>query len=139
VPAYVNLADLMRAINRDGESEKILRAGIARQPKAAALHHSLGLLQVRQKNLPGALASLKRATELAPENTRYSYVYAVALHSSGNSEAAITRLKNIVADHPADRDALEALASFYNQRGNIAEAKKYAARLRALLENDKPS
>jgi Flp pilus assembly protein TadD/cytochrome c553 len=139
VPAYVNLADLMRAINRDGESEKILRAGTARQPKAAALHHSLGLLQVRQKNLPGALESLKRATELAPENARYSYVYAVALHSSGNSKAAITRLKNIVADHPADRDALEALTSFYNQRGNIGEAEKYAARLRALLENDKPS
>ena len=89
--------------------------------------------------MPGALESLKRATELAPENARYSYVYAVALHSSGNSKAAITRLKNIVADHPADRDALEALTSFYNQRGNIGEAEKYAARLRALLENDKPS
>jgi tetratricopeptide (TPR) repeat protein len=70
VPAYVNLADLMRVTNREDEGEKILRAGIARQPKAAALHHSLGLVQVRQKNLPAALASLKRATELAPENSR---------------------------------------------------------------------
>jgi len=65
--------------------------------------------------------------------------FTAAAPSNGNSEAAITRLKNIVADHPADRDALEALTGFYNQRGNIAEAEKYAARLRALLENDKPS
>src|SRR4029434_2897634 len=79
VPAYVNLADLMRALNRDDESEKILRAGITRQPKAAALYHSLGLAQVRQKDLPGALASLKRALDLAPKETRYSYVYAVGL------------------------------------------------------------
>src|SRR5262249_22617798 len=82
-PAYVNLADLMRQTARDGEGEKILRAGLARHPDDASLHHSLGLLLVRRKDLPSALDSLKRATELAPDNPRFAYVYAVGLRSAG--------------------------------------------------------
>jgi tetratricopeptide (TPR) repeat protein len=103
VPAYVNLADLMRALNRDDESEKILRAGITRQPKAAALYHSLGLAQVRQKDLPGALASLKRALDLAPKETRYSYVYAVALQSAGREREAVTTIEAALKRAPGDR------------------------------------
>jgi predicted Zn-dependent protease len=139
VPAYVNLADLMRAMNRDSEGEKILRAGIARQPKAAALYQSLGLAQVRQKNLPDALVSLKRAMDLAPKEARYGYVYAVALHSTGKAEEAIARLKRILLEHPAEREVLDALVSFHSERGETAEANKYSTRLRALLTNDNRS
>ena len=88
VPAYVNLGDLYRQTGRDAEGETLLREGLTRQPKSAALHHSLGLLQVRQRNLPAALASLKLATELAPADTRFRYVYAVALHSGARTREA---------------------------------------------------
>jgi tetratricopeptide (TPR) repeat protein len=88
VPAYVNLGDLFRQTGRDGDGETLLREGLTRQPKAAALHHSLGLWQVRQKNFPAALASLKRAVELAPEDARFGYVYAVALHGTGHPREA---------------------------------------------------
>ncbi len=88
VPAYVNLADFFRQTGREAESEALLREGLRRQPKSAALHHSLGLFQVRQKNLPAALASLKRAAELAPDDARFTYVYAVALASAGRSREA---------------------------------------------------
>ncbi len=83
VPAYVNLADLYRQTERDSEGETLLREGLAHQPNSAALYHSLGLSQVRQKNLPAALDSLKRAVELAPNDERFAYVYAVALSSAG--------------------------------------------------------
>ncbi|HEY7217991.1 MAG TPA: cytochrome c3 family protein [Candidatus Binatia bacterium] len=102
VPAYVNLADLMRATNRDDESEKILGAGIARQPKAAALYHSLGLAQVRKKNLSAALASLRRAMDLAPNETRYSYVYAVALHDAGRGHEALGAIDAALKRAPQD-------------------------------------
>lgn len=88
LPAYANLADLLRQTGRDAEGETLLREGLSRQPKAAALHYSLGLLQVRRKNLPAALASLKRATELAPDDARFAYVYAVALDSTGRTREA---------------------------------------------------
>jgi tetratricopeptide (TPR) repeat protein len=88
VPAYVNLADLFRQTNRDAEGEMVLHEGLTRQPKAAALHHSLGLLQVRKKILPAALVSLKRAVEFAPEDPQFRYAYAVALFSSGHIDEA---------------------------------------------------
>ncbi len=103
VPAYINLADLLRQQGRDADGEEVLRAGIARSPRAAALYHSLGLLEVRKKNLPAALASLQRATELGPEETRYSYVYAVALHSAGRTGEALALIDKALERAPGDR------------------------------------
>ena len=88
MPAYANLADLYRQTGRDAEGEILLREGLAIQPKSAALYHSLGLLQVRQKNMASALSSLKRAVELAPNDARFAYVYAVALASTGHPREA---------------------------------------------------
>jgi tetratricopeptide (TPR) repeat protein len=102
VPAYVNLSDFYRQTGKDLDGEKVLLDGLARQPKAASLHHSLGLLKIRQKNLPAALISLQRATELAAEDTHLRYVYALALHSAGRSREAqavvVTGLKKAPGD-----------------------------------------
>ena len=103
VPAWVNLADLRRQMRRDAEGEQVLRAGLARQPQAAALHHSLGLLQVREKKMPEALASLKRAADLAPAETRFTYVYAVALHEAGYTREALAVVENTLEHAPGDR------------------------------------
>jgi len=78
VPAWVNLADLMRIAGREADAEATLREGLKQAPGAAALHHSLGLSLVRQQRKPEALKELKRATELDPTNRRYAYVYDVA-------------------------------------------------------------
>lgn len=88
LPAYANLADLYRQTGRDDEGATVLQQGLARQPQAATLHHALGLLEVRRNNLPAALAALKRAVDLAPQEPRFSYVYAVALHSAGRAREA---------------------------------------------------
>ncbi|MEH6492680.1 multiheme c-type cytochrome [Halopseudomonas sp.] len=88
-PAYVNLADLYRASLRDPDGERLLRSAIARVPQAASLHFSLGLLQIRQKQLEQALVALAHAVELEPGNQRYRYVYAVALNSAGQRKQAL--------------------------------------------------
>ncbi|MCE3240745.1 MAG: hypothetical protein K0Q83_1252 [Deltaproteobacteria bacterium] len=132
VPAYVNLADLYRALGRDPDAERILRDGLEAAPKNAMLHHALGLALVRLKRPDQALDELERATMLDPASVRFSYVYAVALHSTGKVEAAIARLKQTLLSHPNDPDVLQALASFYAGRGDGAEAKKYAERLRTV-------
>jgi len=103
VPAYANLADLFRRQGRDPEGEQILRAGIARLPQAAALYHSLGLLQVREQDTQAALASLRKAAELAPGEARYSCVYAVALHSAGRTRQALTVVDNALKRAPTNR------------------------------------
>lgn len=132
VPAYVNLADLHRVRGRDAQGEKILRDGLKVAPKNAMLHHALGLVLVRLKRASEALAELEQATVLEPGNARFAYVYAVALHSTGKSDAAIKRLEKTLAAHPNDRDILEALASFHQARGENASAKRYMDRLRQL-------
>jgi predicted CXXCH cytochrome family protein len=78
VPAWVNLADLMRQRQREADAETTLRKGLDESPSDAMLHHALGLSLVRQGRNEEALRELKRATELAPDNSRFAYVYGVA-------------------------------------------------------------
>ena len=131
----MNLADLYRAQGRDPEGERILREGLKVAPKKAILHHALGLALVRMKRADEAVGELERAALLEPQNARFGYVLAVALHSAGQSDAALATLKKILADHPNNRDVLEALASFYSGRGEGMKAKKYADRLKTLTDN----
>lgn len=98
------------------------------------LHHALGLALARQKRMASALDELELATTQEPANARFSYVYAVALHSTGKSDAAIKRLVRTLAAHPNDRDIIEALASFHSARGESAAANRYAERLRKLKD-----
>ncbi|MGZ8157689.1 MAG: ammonia-forming cytochrome c nitrite reductase subunit c552 [Methylobacter sp.] len=110
VPAYVNLADHLRMNNRDSEGELILNEGLKRLPDSAELHHSLGLLAIRQKNIQQAVISLKRAVELEPTQTRFSYVYAVALAGVGRNDEARAVVKSalIVKPHDPELEALNA-------------------------------
>ena len=103
-PAYPerDKQDLLRQQGHDGKGERLLRAGIGRLPQAAVLHHSLGLLEVRKKNLRAALASLRRAAELAPGEPRYSYVYAVALDSAGRRREALAVVSQALRSNPAN-------------------------------------
>ncbi|MFO1414961.1 MAG: tetratricopeptide repeat protein [Burkholderiales bacterium] len=131
VEARVNLADLQRATGNEAQAQATLRAGIARNPKAAPLHYALGLALVRQKDIPGALRELALATKLAPDDARYAYVYAVALHDSGKPQDALKVLRAALAKQPYDREILAALAQF-SAAGDRAAAQGYAKTLVAL-------
>jgi predicted CXXCH cytochrome family protein len=135
-PAAVNLADLYRQLGRDGEGDGVLRAAIARSPQDAGLHHALGLLLTRMKRPAEALDELRRASELAPDRARYAYVHAVALYSAGQREQAMAVLKQVLVDHPADRDTLVALIGYAREAGDLAVALDYAKRLAELAPDD---
>ena len=51
VPAWVNLADLMRLQGREADAQKALRDGLAISPNDATLHHALGLAASRKVRL----------------------------------------------------------------------------------------
>lgn len=130
--AYLALADAFRDAGQEADGEAMLREGLARLPRDAALHHALGLSLVRAKRSDEALRELGRATMLDPGNARFAYVLGVAQHSFGDGKAAIATLEAASRRHPADRDILEALVSFHGEAGDRAEADRDAARLRAL-------
>jgi tetratricopeptide (TPR) repeat protein len=136
-PAAINLADLYRTSGRDSDGLALLRTTVAIAPQDAALHYALGLALVRRKQNEEALIELRRATELAPGQAQYAYVYAVGLDSAGRAEEAISILKENLNKHPADRDSLVALVSFYRRAGNVASALEYAQRLAQSAPDDK--
>jgi len=136
VPAYVNLADLYRAAARDDDSEHVLLQALAIDDQAAAAHHALGLARVRQKRYEEALADLKRAVELAPDEPRYAYVYAIALHSMQRTDQAIAVLEAAEKRRPANAQLLQALATILRDQGRTQDALGYARRLVAAAPYD---
>jgi len=136
VPAYVNAADVLRAQGRDQESADLLQQGLLRAPMSATLHHALGLALVRLQQPELALASLRRAVELDPATARYTYVFAVALHSTGQADESIRRLQQAVRRWPFDREILMALTSFQLESGKRQDAQATARKLVAAYPGD---
>jgi tetratricopeptide (TPR) repeat protein len=136
VPAYVNMADLLRESKGEREAEGGLRDGLGRVPDAAALHHALGLALVRQQRSAEGLPELARAAELAPEDPRFGYVHAVALHDLGQKDAAVAALRKVLARHPGDRDTRFALAGYLQEADDTAGAARCLAELAAINPYD---
>jgi predicted CXXCH cytochrome family protein len=137
VQAAINLADLQRATGDEDAAEQTLRTAIARMPGSAPVHHALGLALIRQRQSAEAIAELARAAKLAPDDPRFAYVYAVALHDTGKPAEAIRTLQAAMSRHPYDREILVALASYKAEGGDKAAARAYA-RLLLELEPDNP-
>ncbi len=136
VPAWVNLADLLRTTGRETEAATTLREGIAVASGNAELHHSLGLSLVRSGETNAALVELEIAARAAPDIARYPYVYAIALHSTGRGEAAIKVLDEALARHPANREMLTALVTINLEAGRKDDALQYLAKLVEAYPND---
>jgi predicted CXXCH cytochrome family protein len=136
VPGMVNLADLDRARGMDQQGADLLRKAMAVEPANATVRHSLGLLLVRQHKYDEALEQLRRASELAPDNTRYAYVYAIALNSTGAQAEAMALLERVHQQHPTDREVLVALVSMARERNDIATALRHARELLMLSPAD---
>ena len=83
---------------------------------------------VRQQDYPGALDLLRQASELAPDNARYAYIYAVALNSTGAHGEAMALLERTHRRHPTDREILMAPISFVRNAGDAATALRHAGR-----------
>ncbi|MCG3119142.1 MAG: hypothetical protein ALAOOOJD_01473 [bacterium] len=136
IPAYINLADLYRTQNRESEAEKTLRTALQVGFNHADVYHALGLSLVRQQRMSEALAALAQATQLRPEEPRYAYVYAVALHENGDNKRAIKILQDANRRHPKDRDLLIGLIEYNRQGQDLRAAVDWAQKLVALAPND---
>lgn len=132
VPAYANLADFYRASQDEVNAEKTLRRALKAIPDSAVIHHVLGLSLIRQQRSKEAVNELRLAAQLDPGNTRYVYVYAVALNSTGDPQQAIMILQGANTAHPGNVEILQALVAFHRDLGNQAAAKKYADKLQAI-------
>lgn len=134
--AILNLADLYRSLGREEEARSLLLQAIELAPEQGMPRYALGLLETRAGNTQAALAYLADAAKLEQAGFRYRYVYAIALHDSGQAEAAIDALKVLLRATPENTDLLMALVTYCQESGRTAEAKRYAGRLRTLSPNN---
>ncbi len=132
VPAWVNLADYLRATGNETGAGAALRDGIRHSPDNASLHYALGLTLIRQRQLPGAMAELKAAARLAPDDAHIGYVYGVALHDTGKPKEGIRQLEAVLKQHPDDLQVLQALSSYYREAGDVQRASAASAKLQEL-------
>jgi len=133
VSAYINLADLYRAQQLENKVQEMLNLALQYSAEdsiqAADVYHALGLFFIRQKKMKKALNALSKSVRLQPDNTRYAYVYAVALNNEGQTNKAITLLRKTIKVNPGDADSLIALISFYKQLGDKKSARIMAQKL----------
>ena len=131
MPNYLNLADLYRAQARDSDGERVLREALRVYPDSADIHHSLGLTLVRRRKLDEAVTELATATQLAPDNPRYTFVYAVALDSTGRHAEAVLVLEAAQRRFTGDRDILAALQQWALRDGDRDAALRWEEKLRS--------
>ena len=131
-PAAIALSEISRAESNEAAAEAVLQKALAANPTSAPLVHALALSLIRQKRTDEALANLADATKLGPDDPRFAYVYAVALHDTGKPAQAIEVLKNAVARHPYDRDTLMALTSYEVESRDLRSALSRAELLKEL-------
>ena len=134
-PAAVALAELTRRAGDEAGAQAILQKAQAANPKSGEVAHALGLSLIRQKRLPDALGKLREAAGLKPNEPRFAYVYAIALHDTGQPERAMDVLKGALARQPYDRNSLSALASYEVEAKDFSAALSHVETL-AKLEPD---
>lgn len=135
VPAYVNLADLYRALGQDDRGEVLLRQALEIDTENPDIRHALGLLLVRRGRKDAALEELRRAADHATRPA-HRFTYGIALYDAGAAPRAIEVLIANLRAFPSHRDTLIALATIHRQAGDRAAAREYARKLVDIAPHD---
>lgn len=124
VPAIVILAQLLEGQGQVDKARRQLTDALQRHPDAAVLFHSMGFAHVRGGESTKALDAFRRAAALSPNDPRYGYTLAVAMHDHGMHREAVTLLDQILKKHPANRELRQALIRYQVAAGKIDEVRK---------------
>lgn len=118
LPAVVSLSQMLEQSSPQ-EASQLLADALQRNPEEALLYHAKGLSLVRSGDYPAAIKAFAKADELAPDNPQYGYVLAIALHDSGQREAAIAQLQEMLKRQPQNRGASMALLNYAQETRDV--------------------
>lgn len=122
VEAHLNVADLERQRGNEAHAQRAIRSALDCDERHPGAQHSMGLWHVRNGQLEQGVERLRRAVALAPNDSRFSYVLALALKAQGRTRTAIGVLEENVSRHPNDVESLRALVSFLQAEGDSTRA-----------------
>ena len=86
--ALLNLADVYRGIGKDSEALSLLKEATTHNSQSPHGHYALGLLYIRQKDLPHAIKNFQQVIKIAPNNLSYTYTYLLALIKNKQTKKA---------------------------------------------------
>jgi tetratricopeptide (TPR) repeat protein len=130
VPAYLGLANLYIAEEDYPHAFETYNKGLQKQPKCADLWEARGMMHARKKEWDPALADLKKAVELDPQNRQHLRTLGLCLARAGRTEESVACLSKVM--NPAEAHLLVARMLHHLQRDE--EAKQYAR----LASQEKP-
>ena len=119
---YLNLAMLLGEQERVNEAEIAFRKAFELDPESAAAAYNLSVILAKDRP-EEALEWGRKASELAPGNTRYRYTLAFFLRQNGEFDESIAILQNLIEQHPNYADAYGLLGNSYEELGKTDEAK----------------
>jgi len=144
--AYLGLGRLYQEMGDYDRALTTYEKGLTRLPKAVPLWYELGLCQARHKDWQPALANLKVATELDPDNVTYGKTRAFCLARTGRYDESFRCFRQVTSEAQAHYDVARML--HYVQEDDACR-RHLAAALAAqpnmeqakhlLAELDKPS
>jgi tetratricopeptide (TPR) repeat protein len=102
--------------------ENIYRERAARDPQDLVALEGMALLETRRGDYPDAIASYRRALQLAPHDHDARIGLARTMAFSGQYDAAQEGFQEVLKERPEDTDALEGLARVYMWSGRPSVA-----------------
>ena len=118
-----------------------LQDHLQKHPRSARGWYLLGRLYASQRQWEKAYTAFEKAFQINPQDELIAVNYAHSLfnkHTTADDETARTILKNTLATHPQQPDALMLLALDAERRQDKAAALKYWRTLLLLLPDTSP-
>ena len=109
-PASLNLGLLFAEMGKTKEAEQALRQALKSEPKLAQAAYNLGALLFKE-HPQEALDFLEKAYRLEPYQSKYGYAWAFYLKQSAKPKQAAEVLKQVLREHPGNKDAVLLLRS----------------------------
>jgi len=132
IPVYSNLATAYSLNNDLENAEKTLNNWILLSPESSRPHFLKALLNFEMNKNEDAIAELKIAIQLDPNDTRSMYNLATYyFQDKKDLNLAETYIKTALKIEPTNQDYKYLLALIYKDQGNIKSGEKIIQELRA--------
>jgi len=116
---------LRESQNNESAVDKYTKA-IRLNPNSGDLYQGRARAYIQKRNLSSALADMKKAIDVAPDNFHHYALIDYILFKSKEYDQIIKYWKQYIKHHPADGRAYVEIGGTYFQKGDMKSAMKYA-------------
>ena len=126
VPALINLADIYRATGRDEQAAGLLDTALELTPYAPDVLLAKALWLVRQGDRVRAIGLLAKGYD-AQSTSSLNYIYAVALHSNGDTDKALAIVDAAIDAGLSASQLVQLGLSITSETADLDRARRYQA------------